>query len=747
MLHMNQLDMYARLRCMLDHVPALIGYWDRNLRNQFGNRAYGTWFDIDPEHMTGVHIRDLLGEELFQLNRPYIEAALRGEHQVFERAIPTPDGDRVRHSLSEYIPDLVAGEVQGFFVQVSDISRVKEVTTALQVSEEKLRGLYDLSSLGIGLCGLDGRFLEVNQAFCRICGYTEAELLQLDYLALTPEVYAAQDALQLANLLSTGRYGPYEKEYRHKAGHLVAVQLNGIIVTGRDGKRFIWSIVEDIRERRSKLLELTRAKELAQSANQAKSRFLATMSHEIRTPLNGILGMAQVLLSPGIGELERLEYARTIINSGQTLLTLLSDILDLSRVEAGNLQIESIALEPLALITETADLFSQPARSAGLLIDFSWAGVPDACYLGDPHRLRQMLSNLVSNAIKFTKQGHIRIEASEISHDKDGAVLEFAVSDTGVGIAPDKQGLLFRSFSQADASTTREYGGSGLGLSIVRNLAELMGGGVGVHSEPGQGSRFWFRVRLAHGPAGAKAPEKARTLDAHAPFHATLPQFAGHVLVVEDNAINQMVIQALLAKHGVQVTLVVDGQQAQDALTAPERVAPFDLVLMDLQMPVLDGCSATRWLRAWEAQTGCVRMPVVALTAGAFDDERQQCLDAGMDAVLTKPIVMEQLQATLARWLALQPTALQAQNPVPARVQMPVDRAHIQALLAEIMPLLAHSKFSSIACFRQLQEALVGTALQDDLAQTARLLQEFHFDMVQQRLRQMAAQQGWEITI
>jgi CheY-like chemotaxis protein len=466
------------------------------------------------------------------------------------------------------------------------------------------------------------------------------------------------------------------------------------------------------------------------------------MSHEIRTPMNGILGMAQVLLLPGIAERERVDYARTIVSSGQTLLTLLNDILDLSRVEAGNLELESIALEPLALITQTAALFHEQARKAGLSIDFNWAGAPDAHYLGDPHRLRQMLSNLLGNAIKFTQQGSIRIDAREIGHDEQGALLEFAVSDTGVGIAPDKQGLLFQSFSQADTSTTRQYGGSGLGLSIVRNLAELMGGDVGVHSEPGQGSRFWFHVRLPHAPRSTTALVAALT---HAPDAAQRPtQFAGHVLVAEDNAINQTVIATLLAKHGVQMTLVGDGQQALDALMVDQPVIPFDLVLMDLQMPVLDGCSATRQLRAWEAQTGRTRLPVVALTAGAFEDDRQQCLDAGMDAVQTKPIAMDQLQATLARWLPLPHNSMAAQGPAPAPQHQPVDGAHIRALLADIMPLLAHSKFASIACFRQLQEALAGTALAEEMAQTGRLLQEFRFDLVQQRLRQMAVRQGWD---
>jgi signal transduction histidine kinase/CheY-like chemotaxis protein len=496
----------------------------------------------------------------------------------------------------------------------------------------------------------------------------------------------------------------------------------------------------------SDVTEFSAARDAAEAANRAKSRFLATMSHEIRTPMNGILGMAQVLLLPGIADRERVEYARTIVSSGQTLLALLNDILDLSRVEAGNLQLEAIAVQPLALIAEAEAQFGEQVRNAKLTIECQWGGALDACYLGDPLRLRQMLANLVSNAIKFTRQGHIRIEASEIGRSELGALLEFAVCDTGVGIALDKQSLLFQSFSQADTSTTREYGGSGLGLSIVRNLAELMGGEVGMHSEPGQGSRFWFRVRLAYAPCSETKTSVAAL--GHEAVGALLPAaFDGHVLVVEDNPANQAVIQTLLGKHGVQVTLAGDGQQALDALLALQPAEPFDLVLMDLQMPVMDGCTATMKLRAWEVQTGRARLPVVALTAGAFADDRQQCMDAGMDGVLTKPIAMDQLKATLTRWLARAPSATADPPSAPVPGGGPVDVVRIRELMAEITPQLAHSKFASIACFRQMQEALAGTALADDMAQTGRLLQEFRFDLVQQRLRQMAAQQGWDTAI
>ena len=621
-------------------------------------------------------------------------------------------------------------------------------------SADSSRSMLDRVPDGLMICGHDGRVEWINESLVKMYGLQDrASAIGATMEAVYRSAWQSQDP-QEPCLLEQGLKTMHE--HLRFSGAPFELPLPGhrysrVITQAARGPEIVYAHV-DISQIRLQQLELAKLNhDLSVSAREAleasriKSQFLANMSHEIRTPLNGILGMAQVLLLPGIGDSERVDYAHTIVSSGQTLLALLNDILDLSRVEAGNMQLEAIAVLPLAVITETMALFSDQAKGAGLAIGCHWAGLPDACYLGDPHRLRQMLSNLVGNAIKFTRQGHVRIEANEISHNEDGALLEFSVSDSGVGIAPDKQSLLFQSFTQADTSTTREYGGSGLGLSIVRNLAELMGGGVDVHSAPGQGSRFWFYVQLAMAPMGAPTLAQALEHDVGNPVQAQRPvQFGGHVLVAEDTAINQRVIQALLGLHGLQATVVADGQQALDALAVDQPVRAFDLVLMDLQMPVMDGCTATQRLRAWEAQAGRARVPVVALTAGAFEEDRQRCLDAGMDEVLTKPLAMDQLQTTLARWLSVCPVAMAAPDPGPAQPKQPLDVARIRTLLADIMPLLASNKFTSIACFRQLQDTLAGTELAAGMARTARLLQEFRFNEVQQHLRQLAAEQGWD---
>ena len=396
---------------------------------------------------------------------------------------------------------------------------------------------------------------------------------------------------------------------------------------------------------------LKEARDSAQAANIAKSRFLATMSHEIRTPMNGVLGMAQLLIMPNLAEKERLEYAHTILHSGHTLLALLNDILDLSKIEAGKFQFDATEFEPAQLLAEVCKLFSGSAKAKGLGLDSTWIGASAQHFVSDSHRLRQMLSNLVGNAIKFTHSGHVHIECKAIESGKTAALLEFSVSDSGIGIPIEKQGLLFKPFSQADDSTTREFGGSGLGLSLVSNLAKAMGGSVGVSSEPGSGARFWFRV-----PAKPlDAPQVGTQAEVHSAVQGTagtqLGQLQGHVLVAEDNPVNAIVIRSLLARLGVTMTLAANGKSAVDAIIGAADSDQPDLILMDVHMPLMDGYAATRGIRQWEAEQRRMRLPIIALTADAFEEDRQLCLSAGMDDFLTKPIAFDVLYSVLAQWL------------------------------------------------------------------------------------------------
>jgi signal transduction histidine kinase len=407
------------------------------------------------------------------------------------------------------------------------------------------------------------------------------------------------------------------------------------------------ALVRQLKRREADMAEMERLKIEAETANLAKSQFLATMSHEIRTPMNGVLGMAQLLLLPQLSEAERLDYARTILNSGQTLLSLLNDILDHSKVEAGKLDLHLGACEPQQMLEEITALFAEPAKAKGLRIEASWHGMLGQRYRGDPIRLRQMLANLVSNAVKFTARGSVSLLAREIGRDGKFAILEFSVTDSGIGIAKEKQELLFKPFSQADSSTTREYGGSGLGLSIVRSLALLMGGEVGVDSQFGKGSRFWFTARLEALAATEESRQAVRPADI-----ATLParpaSSGKKVLVVDDSKVNRKIVELQLGKLGFEASGVADGKAAVDLLCGGEPRP--DLVLMDVQMPVLDGCEATEIIRRWEAEHGQPRLPIIALTAGAYAEDRQNCFDSGMDDFLTKPVDMNKLAATIEKW-------------------------------------------------------------------------------------------------
>jgi len=561
-------------------------------------------------------------------------------------------------------------------------------------------------------------------------------------LSNTARFSTGERALRLAAVRTTERYplilamvvseDLFLSSWRRSAGLLAGITAAGVLALLIG----LLALVRNLEQREAVMAEMARLKTEAEAANLAKSRFLATMSHEIRTPMNGILGMAQMLLMPNLEQSEQREYARTIMTSGQTLLTLLNDILDFSKIEAGKFRLEATAFAPDQLMQETQMLFSGSASSKRLQLECQWNGPSGQRYQADAHRLRQMLANLVGNGIKFTAQGLVRMEATEIGRDGNSAVLEFSVSDTGIGIAAEKRHLLFQPFSQGDSSTTREFGGTGLGLSIVRSLAKLMGGEVGVDSEAGKGSRFWFRICADLLPAGENSRHAPRPLtEEGATSRPTRPR--SRVLVVEDDPINGKVIEALLDKLGLSVTLATDGERGVDALTASDRP---DLVLMDLRMPVLDGCAATARIRHREAEMGLPRLPIIALTADAFAGDRERCLQAGMDDYLTKPIALDALKSVLGRWLGPAPASVQKTPASAAAQAVNVDR--LVALVEEIAPLLAQNKFDAITRFKELQNLVAGTSLAAEIEAIGKLLAEFHFDLALQRLRGVTAAQA-----
>ena len=422
--------------------------------------------------------------------------------------------------------------------------------------------------------------------------------------------------------------------------------------------------VKDTALRRT-LAELVEARDAAEAANLAKSQFLANMSHEIRTPLNGVLAMAQILARSPL-EAHQREQVDVIHQSGETLLSLLNDILDVSKIEAGKLELEVADFEVEAVVRAAARGFAAVAMRKGLQLEVEVAAEAADVRRGDPARLRQILNNFLSNALKFTEAGAVRLRVE--GQGEGGAEgLRLTVSDTGMGIPDDKLPLLFQKFTQLDASTTRRFGGTGLGLAICRELSELMGGQVSVESRPGEGSSFTVTLPL---PRVASAPATpAETADEPtAPGVAALPdngeavrpqadpavaepvaeRAALRVLAAEDNPTNQLVLSTVMQIFGVELTLAADGIEAVDAW----REGGFDVILMDIQMPRLDGVAATRRIRAEEAAGGRARIPILALSANALTHQVEAYLAAGMDGHVAKPIELPKLQAALEQVLA-----------------------------------------------------------------------------------------------
>jgi two-component system sensor histidine kinase/response regulator len=597
------------------------------------------------------------------------------------------DGSTIWTEIKVTLLHDASGTLTGILGVTRDISERKRAEDVLRETEARFRSAFDNAPIGMALVAPEGRWLQVNRALCDILGYSEAELLAGSFQAVTHPDDLETSVAQAQRVLA-GELGFYQNEnrYMHKQGHIVWALLSVSLVRDSTGKPLYFvSQVQDITRRKRAEAELQQAKEAAEIANRAKSEFLANMSHEIRTPLNGIIGMTQLALetSPSPDQREYLEMAKS---SADALLTVINDILDFSKIEAGKLDFDHVDFSLHTCLNAALKAVALRARDKGLRLARAIAAdTPDAL-VGDPGRLRQILINLVGNAIKFTEHGTVtvhvgvadRSSTSDSRRPESDIDLHFAVRDTGVGIAPDQQQRIFEAFEQADNSTKRRHTGTGLGLAISARLVHLMGGRIWVESEPGKGSTFHFTARFNRGrPLAAEChiPKAARPI---APT-ASPPL---RILLAEDNVVNQKLARRLLEKRGHAVVVVGTGQ---DVLTALEREA-FDLVLMDVQMPGMDGLEATAEIRRREKQASVTgdessvadhwsllpghspHIPIIAMTAHAMRGDEDRCLQAGMDGYVSKPIQPQTLFAAIESLVPAASRRVAAPGSVPRRV-------------------------------------------------------------------------------
>jgi PAS domain S-box-containing protein len=567
---------------------------------------------------------------------------LRSGHDI--TVLRTPSWWNATHALGLMGVATLAGLVALTWVYVLR-RRVRQQTETIRVRleseaalEKRYQRLFERNLAGVYRTSLDGLLLDCNNALAAMFGYSSREecigrkVLQLHVSQSDREAF-------LTELKAERKISNREMRLRRRDGSDVWVIENATLVDNAEvGFPVIEGTYIDITERKRAEAQLQQAKEAAESANRAKSEFVANMSHEIRTPMNGVLGMTDLLLDTELTP-EQHDCLAMVKTSADSLLTVINDILDFSKIEAGKMELETVDFKLCDCLDPALRTLRLRAQEKGLKLNWAIAAdVPDTL-CGDPGRLRQVLLNLLGNALKFTEKGGASVEVQlEQAPNHHHVSLHFAVRDTGIGISPEKQSAIFESFTQADGSTARRYGGTGLGLTISRRLVEMMGGRIWVESEAGRGSTFHFTAQFGVATTGGVAETNSQSQ-----AQATHERRNGlRILLAEDNAVNQKVAVRLLEKQGSSVVVANNGREALECLDRES----FDLVLMDVQMPEMDGFEATAAIRRRERLTG-EHIPIIAMTAHAMQGDRDRCLDAGMDGYTSKPITASQLRSAI----------------------------------------------------------------------------------------------------
>jgi PAS domain S-box-containing protein len=644
----------ARLRLALEALRDGLWDWDIRSGRVFRSPSYYELVDRDPSEDTGFDffLSTIHPDDRARV-REAIDSHLQGNAELIEfefrlRSDKLPERWLAgRGRAVERAADGAPLRVVGI---LSDVTERRQNLAAIHRQQAQLTGIIDSAMDAVVMIDAGQRIALFNPAAESMFGRKAADVIGAPLDTLLPAsshgVHARHiETFGAANTI-TRRMGSARPIHGMRAdGSTFPIEAS-IAKLDADGHRYYTAILRDVSQRQID----QRARSDAEQASRTKSSFLANMSHEIRTPMNAIIGLTHLLrrASPLPGQVDRLDK---IDVAGKHLLSIIDDILDISKIEAGQIRLESTDFHLSAILDNVQSIIADQARIKGLKVSVDANGVP-RWLCGDPTRLRQALLNYAGNAIKFTERGEIAIRAILLDEREGSLQVRFEVQDTGIGISQEQQSRLFMDFEQADPSTTRKYGGSGLGLAITRRLAGLMGGEAGVRSRPGDGSTFWFTANLTRGHGVVPVLETSKG-DAE----TTLRQrFRGaSILLVEDNEINREVALELLHSVGLAVDTAENGSEAVERI----RQHDYELILMDMQMPVMDGLAATRIIRALPQGSN---KPILALTANAFSEDRDQCLQAGMDDCIVKPVNPEALYGSLLRWL-----------PRSARVPTPAD--------------------------------------------------------------------------
>ncbi len=748
----------GRLASLVEHSDDFIAMADLDGHVTYMNPGGRRMIGLPPEGDLGaLHFTDYVAPESLDLFVGTVvptvlrEGVWTGEMQLVNRQT----GDVVDVWRTTFLMrDPRTGAPSGFATVTRDISGTKRAARRLRDSEERWTFALDNAGQGVWDLDIETKTVYLSPAYKQMLGYAEDELSGVhdEWIdGLHPDDRAAAIE-KMTDYIERGTNG-YESEFRLRAkdgSYRWILSRGRIVERAPDGRatRMIGThtditarkVVEQaLIEHQSQLEErtaqvealnaaLARRADEAEGANRAKGAFLANMSHELRTPMNAIMGFTQLLLRNAVEPRDR-ERLYKIASAAQQLATILDNVLDIARIEAGRLQLEEVDFAPRQVLEEVVSSLTDRAKPKGLalLIEVE-PGMP-ALVHGDSRRLRQALGNYVANAIKFTDRGTVTLSARVLDRRPDAVIVRFAVRDTGIGIEPELRDKLFTTFVQGDDSSTRRHGGAGLGLAMTRQLVKLMGGEVGIESTPGHGSTFWLTARF-----GARDTRRRDiTHTATDVADAQLAYLAGRrVLLAEDNPINQEVVMAILRRVGLVVDLAPNGVAAVD-MARRDRYA---LILMDMQMPGMDGLEATRQIRR---MPGYATTPILALTANAFDEDRDACLAAGMDDHLVKPLAPSRLYAALLQWMPETPVA----EPDAGTVDAPDAEvpSAMRPLLDELHGLLSNDDFAVGRRLKDLMPVLE-KAFGDDARKLFTEVENFDYPQAVatvQRMRQRIA--------